>query len=66
MPLNRACLGKIYPPITTEVTLDAMQKYARACNDDNPRYFDAASARRDRRAADVRRGRHLALRSSPR
>jgi acyl dehydratase len=43
MPLNRACLGKIYPPITTVVTLDALQNYARACNDPNPRYFDAAS-----------------------
>jgi acyl dehydratase len=41
MPLNQACLGKIYPPITTEVTLDALQNYARACNDDHPRYFDA-------------------------
>ncbi len=42
MTLNRACLGKIYPPITTEVTLEALQNYARACNDDNPRYFEAA------------------------
>jgi len=42
MALNQACLGKIYPPITTEVTLDALQNYARACNDDNPRYFDAS------------------------
>jgi acyl dehydratase len=41
MALNQACLGKIYPSITTEVTLDALQNYARACNDDNPRYFDA-------------------------
>jgi acyl dehydratase len=41
MALNRVCLGKIYPPITTEVTLDALQNYARACNDHNPRYFDA-------------------------
>ncbi len=44
MALNQACLGKIYPPITTEVTLDALQKYARACNDDNPRYVDAGVA----------------------
>ena len=43
MPLNHACLGKIYPPITTEVTLDALQNYARACNDANPRFFDAAA-----------------------
>jgi acyl dehydratase len=41
MPLNQACIGKVYPPITTTVTLDAMQQYARACNDDNPRYLDA-------------------------
>jgi acyl dehydratase len=41
MALNQACRGKIYPPITTEVTLDALQTYARACNDDHPRYFDA-------------------------
>ena len=30
MALNQACLGKIYPSISTEVTLDALQKYARA------------------------------------
>jgi acyl dehydratase len=40
VPLNPACLGKTYAPITTEVTLDGLQRYARACNDDNPRYFD--------------------------
>lgn len=44
MPLNQACLGKIYPPLTTQVTLESLQNYARACNDDNPRYFDANSA----------------------
>lgn len=41
MPLNKSCVGKTYPPVTTEVTLDAIQKYARAYNDDNPAYFDA-------------------------
>jgi len=41
MALNQACVGKVYPPIITEVTLDAIQNYARACNDDNPRYFTA-------------------------
>ena len=41
MPLNKSCVGKTYPPVTTEVTLDAIQKYARACNDDNPAFFDA-------------------------
>ena len=41
MPLNKSHVGKTYPPITTEVTLDAIQKYARAYNDDNPAFFDA-------------------------
>ena len=40
MPLNRACIGKEFAPVTTEVTADAMQKYARAYNDDNPAFFD--------------------------
>ena len=40
MPLNKSHVGKPYPPITTEVTLDAIQKYARAYNDDNPAFFD--------------------------
>ena len=43
MPLNPACLGKTYAPIVTEVTLDGLQRYARACNDHNPRYFDPNS-----------------------
>ncbi|MGH7950110.1 MAG: MaoC/PaaZ C-terminal domain-containing protein [Candidatus Binataceae bacterium] len=41
MPLNKACVGKQYPPITTDVTAEAVQKYARAYNDDNPAFFDA-------------------------
>jgi acyl dehydratase len=41
MPLNKACVGKQYAPITTEVALDGLQKYARAYNDDNPAFFDA-------------------------
>ncbi|MDO8432669.1 MAG: MaoC/PaaZ C-terminal domain-containing protein [Candidatus Binatus sp.] len=44
MPLNKDCAGREYPPITTEVTLEAMQNYARAYNDDNPAYFDASRA----------------------
>ncbi len=40
MALNRNCVGKTYPEVTTEISLEAAQKYARACNDDNPRYFD--------------------------
>ncbi len=44
MPLNPACLGKTYPPLTTTVTRDAIENYALACNDDNPRYFDDNAA----------------------
>ncbi len=44
MPLNKDCIGREYPPIATEVTLDAMQNYARAYNDDNPAFFDASRA----------------------
>src|SRR6266404_1503717 len=42
MPLNKSCVGKTYPPAITEVTLDAIQKYARAYNDDNRSFFDAS------------------------
>ena len=44
MPLNREFIGREYPPLTSTVTLEALQKYARAYNDDNPRYFDPAVA----------------------
>lgn len=40
MPLNKACVGKCYPPVTTEVSSEAIEKYARAYNDDNPAFFD--------------------------
>ncbi|MGD0673026.1 MAG: MaoC/PaaZ C-terminal domain-containing protein [Candidatus Binatus sp.] len=40
MPLNKACVGRQYPPATTNVTLDAIQSYARAHNDLNPAFFD--------------------------
>ena len=43
MPLNKALVGKEYPPNTTDATLDAMQRYGRAYNDDNRAYFDAAT-----------------------
>src|SRR5271156_1866812 len=42
MPLNKACVGKCYPPVKTEVSREAIEKYARAYNDDNPAFFDAA------------------------
>ncbi len=42
MPLNKACVGKSYPSQTMEVGRDAIEKYARACNDDNPAFFDLA------------------------
>ncbi|HYL59540.1 MAG TPA: MaoC/PaaZ C-terminal domain-containing protein [Candidatus Acidoferrales bacterium] len=44
MPLNKDCVGRTYPAITTAVTLDAIQKYARAYNDDNHAFFDASRA----------------------
>ena len=40
MPLNKACVGREYPPVTTTVTLEVIQNYARAYNDDNPHFFD--------------------------
>ncbi len=44
MALNRFLVGKTYPPVTTDVTLEALQKYARAYNDDNPAFFEPAAA----------------------
>jgi acyl dehydratase len=41
MPLNKELVGKEYVPTTTEATLEAMQNYARAYNDDNPAFFDS-------------------------
>jgi acyl dehydratase len=43
MPLNREFIGREYPPLSATVTLEALQSYARAYNDDNPRYFDASA-----------------------
>lgn len=40
MPLNKACVGRQYPPITSDVTADAIRAYARAYNEDNPAFFD--------------------------
>ncbi|MGH7814222.1 MAG: MaoC/PaaZ C-terminal domain-containing protein [Candidatus Binataceae bacterium] len=42
MPLNKDAVGKEYPPATMNVTAEALQKYARAYNDGNPAFFDAA------------------------
>jgi len=44
MPLNKDLVGKQYPPSTSEATLDAMQNYARAYNDDNPAFFNGSRA----------------------
>jgi acyl dehydratase len=41
MPLNKACVGREFAPTTVAVTAEAMQKYARAYNDDNAAFFDA-------------------------
>ena len=43
MPLNRACLGKRYSAEPAAITLEALQKYARAYKDPNPRFFDPAT-----------------------
>ena len=43
MALNRSLVGKTYPPATTGVTLEALQKYARAYNDDNLSYFEPSA-----------------------
>jgi acyl dehydratase len=40
MPLNKACIGKQYPPVEAAVTLEALQKYARAYDHENPHFFD--------------------------
>ena len=43
MPLNREFIGREYPPLSATVMLEALQSYARAYNDDNPRYFDPSA-----------------------
>jgi acyl dehydratase len=40
MPLNKACIGKRYPPLRSVVTAEAVQKFARAYNHSNPFFFD--------------------------
>jgi acyl dehydratase len=42
MALNKDLVGKKYPATCTEATLDAMQNYARAYNDDNSAFFDGS------------------------
>ncbi len=44
MALNRVLVGKRYPPLTIDVTREALQEYARAYNDDNLFYFDPLAA----------------------
>jgi acyl dehydratase len=39
MPLNKDLVGKRYEESTYEVTANAIEKYARATNDENPRYL---------------------------
>jgi acyl dehydratase len=43
MALNKSCIGREYPPVEVRVVGDAIRNYALACNEDNPRYFDAAA-----------------------
>ena len=42
MALNKDLVGKKYPATCTEATLDAMQNYARAYNDDNSAFFNGS------------------------
>jgi acyl dehydratase len=44
MPLNKDLIGREYAPTTSEATLEAMQNYARAYNDDNPAFFSSTRA----------------------
>src|SRR5260370_5045445 len=44
MPLNKACLGKQDPPIQSVVTVEGIQKFARAYNHLNPLFFDESKA----------------------
>lgn len=39
MPLNQDLIGKVYETTTYKVTADAIEKFARATNDDNDVYF---------------------------
>ncbi len=41
MGLNRSLIGKQYPPQDYGVTAEATMRYARAYNEDNPRFFDS-------------------------
>ncbi len=43
--MNRALVGKTYPPQTVLVTAPAIAQYARACNEDNPRFLDERNPR---------------------
>lgn len=42
MGLNRALVGKQYPAQDYGVTAEAVYKYARACNEDNPLFFESS------------------------
>jgi acyl dehydratase len=44
MALNRSLVGKSYPPVSSDVTVEALQKYACAYNDNNPAYFTRSAA----------------------
>jgi acyl dehydratase len=42
--LNKALVGREYPAVTVNVTAEAIEKYARACNDSNPAFFRTGHA----------------------
>ena len=43
MPMNTELVGRSYPETRYRVTAEATQQYARATNDDNPRFFKGAT-----------------------
>jgi acyl dehydratase len=45
MALNRACIGREYPPVKSQVSLEAIERYARACNETNCRYYNRGDPR---------------------
>ena len=46
MPLNRACIGRTYPPTRVfEVGREHIRQFAQAIGDDNPAYVDPVHAR---------------------
>ncbi|HXY70924.1 MAG TPA: MaoC family dehydratase N-terminal domain-containing protein [Actinomycetota bacterium] len=45
MPLNKALVGKEYPPLTMEVDREAVERFADAIGEDGAVFHDAAAAK---------------------